>query len=64
MKQGIAKVNGSKMVFYNLKNTGVVSSTLKPELALDSVQHHAFSILRDPNVSLFPSMDLYNPYPC
>lgn len=52
------------MVFYNLKNTGVVSSTLKPELALDSAQHHAFSILRDPNVSLFPSMDLYNPYPC
>lgn len=37
---------------------------LQPELTLDSVYHHDFSILRDPNISLLPSMDLYNPYPC
>lgn len=60
MRQGVAKVNENKIVLYNLKNTEVVSSAL----ALDPAQLHAFSILRDPNVSLLPCMDLYNPYPC
>lgn len=41
-------LNKSNVVFYNLKNAGVVFQLLlQPELALDSALHCAFPIPRD-----------------